>query len=228
MWRSLSRCACVVSVLCVSGISAASASADPLTVLGFNPHGSVLVFDFEGDFFRFAGTTFGVNGGDLGHFFPRVPQTSCDPRCAPGEVLNLDFRTPGDVVLGHGNASINGRTFSDVAIFGSLSFDADPLIFPNPADDLFRLSSPFTFSGTVRGVAGTSELFSLDLIGSGLVTQNYARLDDGSFILDDEGRRDYFFLDPQVPTPTPEPATLVLTALGLAGVARVRQRQARG
>ncbi len=219
--RTVTRTACLAIFLVLS--RGAAAHADPL-VIG-SPNGSFFIHDFEGDFFAFRGNGFDI-AGQLAPFtfVPRVPVPGCAFTCSPGELVDLTHQTPGEVPLGGGNATIGGTSFGEVTYRGQLSFTAAPLAFPSHGDEFggVLLQSPFDFTGTVRGFSGSRELFAVSLIGRGTASIRYFE-GNGTFLIDDEGRRNYLFT-PTSQAPTPEPATLLLTLAGAAGLWR-RARQ---
>ena len=211
--RIMTRVACLAIFLLLA--RGAIALADPL-VIG-SPNGSFLIHDFEGDFFAFRGNGFDIGGARAPFtFIPRVPVPGCAATCSPGEVVDLAFDTPGEVALGSGRTTIGATAFGDVTYRGQLSFTAPRVTFPSHGDEFggVLLQTPFDFSGTVRGFSGSIELFAVSLIGRGTASMRYFE-GNGTFLIDDEGRRNYLFA-PTPQAPTPEPATLLLTIGGAA------------
>ena len=214
------RLIAVLAVPVMVAVGAAGAHADPLVVRG----GSMLVLDFEGDFFRFAGDGFAVNltgPANLSRFVV-MPRPGCDP-CVPGNVWDPSFRTDGEIELGLGNASFGSIVHPDVRLFGTLDFMATPVTFAPPGDEFFFMRTPFTFNGSIRGIANGREVFADAFAGAGTASRVFDPNEDGRWI-GGENQFQYRFADPA--DPVPEPATLLLVGSGaaIAGVMRRRRR----
>ena len=116
----------LLSVFLTLGTLPNEVRADPLTLSGL----SHFQLDFEGDLFHFIGSSFDLRGRtETGVFIPRVHAPSCDP-CFPGDLVNLSFRTIGEVDLGTGDGTVNGVDFQSLTYRGSLQFDVTPVVFP--------------------------------------------------------------------------------------------------
>jgi hypothetical protein len=201
---------------------ASTARAEPFVIAAGT--GSILAFDFEGDFFRFAGNGFEVNSGreaTLGFFIPRIRPASCTI-CATGDLVNASWRTPGEVPLASGTARFGSTIFPDVTYRGTLAFNVRPVPFPATTEGFVAFEAPFSFTASMRGFDGDREVFTADIIGAGVVLESFDILDNGQFRLDDS-RITFDFTGGQ-PAPIPEPASMLLLASGLAAViARTRR-----
>jgi hypothetical protein len=205
--------------LTVCGLPSA-VRADPLTLSGL----SHFQLDFEGDLFHFIGSSFDLRGRtETGVFIPRVHAPSCDP-CFPGDVVNLSFRTIGEVDLGTGDGTVNGLDYGSLTYRGSLQFDVTPIVFPAiPPDHVgaFPIRAPFHFSGFLRAFDGEDEVFAHALRGIGTAHESFISLDGfPPFGTGAEGETPYPFDDA---TPVPEPSTIVLVGLGTMVLSRVRR-----
>ena len=214
------RSAAVLAASVILASGASRAGADPLVVRG--AASSVLVLDFEGDFFRFAGDGFAVNqtGPDnLLHFFV-MPRPGCDP-CTPGDVWDPSFRT-ADIDLGFGNAQFGTVSHPDVRLFGTLDFAATPAAFAPPTNEFFFMRTPFTFNGQIRGIGGGQQAFAADFVGAGTAFRVFDPTDAGRWV-GGENQLQYRFADPS--PPVPEPATLLSLGTGCVIAAAMRRRR---
>lgn len=152
----------------------------------------------------------------VGIFFAHGTGLDACPRCAPGVPFNPSFQTNGEIPFGPGSATFGDTSFSDVALFGTLAFHATPVPFPNTTEDFVPISAPFTFSGTVRGLNGGTQLFSETFTGSGTATTLFERNSFTGFYDTNENQLIFAFSDPVAATP--EPATLFLLGTGAAAI----------
>jgi hypothetical protein len=189
--------------------------ADPLSLSGL----SHFQLDFEGDFYRFSGSTFDFFGGtEFNVSIPGVRGPSCFT-CRPGDVVNYSFRTTGEVDLGTGHGTVNGSDFPSLTFRGSLQFDATPVVFPAVTEGNVFIAAPFRFTGFLRAFAGDAEVFAHALRGVG--TANDLFIGGNGFPYHPhEGGTSYPFDEA---APIPEPSTMVLVGLGALALGRVRQ-----
>jgi hypothetical protein len=213
--------------------------ADPVRILGgFQTGGQ------EGDSWRFIGSTFALSADGFDLWIPKNFAPTCmvpgrDERCLPGEVLNVSFTTPAGSFLGSGAGTINGTPHSSLSFHGSLAFESEPIQLPATTDGMdvilpgqdgsgfLYLSSPFSFTGSVRALDGDEEVFARMLAGSGVALMPFyfypPNGSDAGGWFSEEGFIAYQFKEDD-PAPTPEPGTLLLVGLGVGAIARTRGR----
>ena len=213
------RAACVaLGVILSSGV----AHADPIRIV---TAGSVYTGNYD--------TGFGLSGANFtfmtSHWLE--PLVNCGP-CTPGAALDLSATLPvRDWEAGR--ATVDGTTYDSVFFDGSFTFDADSMFVPDmppgqsgpDAQGLTRLSTTFTFTGTLAGFADAGRtgtpLFSTDLAGGGVVRAAFSNYppESGIHVL----QLDYHFEDVAA---TPEPGSLLLFGTGAAWMAaRWRKRR---
>ena len=197
-----------------------SVKADPIVITS----GSLTVTGISGSpTYSISGANFSVTsvGGDSGN------TPNCFP-CVPGQTANASSFLVGSS-LGHGPAVINGVSFPELFYSGTFNLGASVVIPTGVFTDI-TLTTPFTFTGNIRGCEGNSqvcanEIFSLtELVGQGTATVQF------TFGLNQANGQPLFFFRSVTYTfenaEIPEPMTIVLLTTGLIGVAaKVRSRR---
>jgi hypothetical protein len=196
-------------------LSPAPAAADPLRITS-----GVFALDIEGDIFVFQGPGFALSTSEFLIFSTKVFPPQC-VFCAEGEIVDWSFTTPGQQLLGRGDATIDGATATGVDFIGTMSISAVPTALPPSADGLdVDFVAPFAFNAVIRGVQAGQDLFVRQFVGSGLVRVDYELSGTPGLFVEDDDTVLYEFA-----TPVPEPATLVLLTSGLAAAAASRRRR---
>lgn len=204
--------------------------ADPITVAfadaarvymtnGATPSGTLNVWQ--------TGPTIDFNLiGALSSFFPlNLP---CHP-CAAGTTINPGFSTVGDLARNAsgwlGNPDHPDTRWSGLFIIGRLSLVTPALTLPADAPAVFRATLPLMFSGSLFGATMDSwtttvmHVRSFSMPGTATVQFNSW--------MDPKRRRQFAIGSVDYvaqAVPTPEPASVLLVAIGLAAIASRRSR----
>ncbi len=118
----------------------------------------------------------------------------------------------------------DGITRSDTAMFASIDFSPFLITLPTDTTSTAITGIPFTMTGSLQFVQlnqtpPPTPIFNVDVSGQGTTTFNISYAGQGRYTIDSIV---YTFQ----PTPTPEPATLLLLGSGLIGtIAAYRKRR---
>jgi PEP-CTERM motif len=206
-------------------VGVATATAEPIRItsgsLVFPASPIDIAVELAGDGFAFTGRT-GTQQIWLS------PYAEClVPACVPGSTLSL--QTVGsEATYIFATATYQGQAFDN---FGGIDARSGLLTEWTGSLDIpsnfagGSLSAPFSFAGSFRLTDdGTGSFQRVDLFGSGMATVTfgpYGPADPNAF-----GTQSVRF-DFADAAPTPEPASLLLLATGLCGVAAASRRRTR-
>lgn len=205
----------LLSVLCVSS---RTSSADPVTITG----GHLEMNGFTGTLFLLGdrGFTLSANVSVTDGVF--APWLTCNlaPACVPGTTIGLDATFTGSS-LRSATAMLDGRSFDNVG--GLSSTTAAAVRFTGSAQapvfgtDTAMVLAPFLLAGTFSGLNAAGGPVHLTFAGHGTATLSLRR--NPAFPSWSYTAASYAI------HPVPEPATILLTAAGLWGLARRRSRR---
>ncbi len=231
------RCSRIPAVLASALIflsTAPCAQADPLVVT----QGQMALFYaslIPNPYFDFLGTDFRFTNSATQDFIEREWPPVCSSgaaglilggRCRAGDTANLSFTVEGE--LGAGPATVDGRHYDALTYRGTLTAIADPVVFQPADEEAFGFAgvhTGFVFTGSLRGFDGDREVFAHLLTGRGTAHMRWEnegeRLNGRPvFLAGGDGDDGPTFQFAQ----TPEPASLLLVATGIAGLASRRRR----
>ena len=163
------------------------------------------------------------SGGDPGN----LTFATCTPSpCGPGSILNVGGvfdASQLNIGFSRGTATIDGVTFNDVFLTGTLNFTGS-VVLPSDFVNDHPVSVPFTMQGQLQGLIACDPaapftpcqppVFDITVVGSGIASANFQFFGTRSVV--------YAFAEP-----VPEPATLGLFGVGVLALNAVRKRRQR-
>ena len=199
------------------------ANADPITVTS----GSIAVMGNTG------GIAFSLLGDGLALQAIADSDSRVDPRfCSPCTATQaLSFGARLSDFHGAGPGTVNGTYYPTLFLEGFL--DVTGATVPNALANGLTVTAPFTMTAPLRGYArdniggnGGPVLFTVTLIAHGTATANFSSVPVNPGFPPLFMFHDVMYRFESTPSPTPEPATLVMLGTGLAGlVMRSRSRR---
>jgi hypothetical protein len=199
-----------------------TAEADPVLITS-----GAFFLDFEGDWMTVSGPGFSLStasaGSGIATHIPMSFRNLCFP-CQAGDVLDLSISTTGgEQAIGVGPATFGGKSYAELFYRAELSFIGTPQTFPD-VELSFTSSQPFVFTGFLRAFLDSdfsTLVFSTALSGRGRAHGGFFSSDEGHFPAL-EHTFPYVFEEAAA---VPEPATLLMIGVGLAGIGLRRARQ---
>ena len=220
--RASVRSLTIVAVL--AGLNPAKAGADPIVITS----GSLTNTGYIDSAFSFMGDGLSLRGG-LSNGSASPLFTVCYP-CHAGS-LPVFFEFGGD--MGTASGTVGGTPYSQLWLGGEFGVSGTTWI-PSDGPSAFSVSFPFSVMpgsfllGWTNAQRNDAPVFRVDVTGTGTgeltLTRETRDPDVGPALYDARSAR--FDFGPESPSPTPEPATLLLCASGLvlAGARRLRRR----
>jgi hypothetical protein len=200
-------------------VGCASAIADPIRITGgtLQMTGPIGTLSLVGD----RGFTLAARVSVFDGVFAPWEECHFAPRCMPGVMIGLTGQFAGTGVPGV--ATLEGHSFPNLGLLDSNDHVVLRLLGSVSAsafeEEMTTLDAPFTLNGTFVTASGVNSLTGRGT--AALVLRQGFGAKEGLPLAWDYVSARYEF------QPAPEPATLVLTALGLAGLVQGRRRRPR-
>jgi hypothetical protein len=203
----------------VALVMTGTARADPVLVTS----GTMLIGDPEGDLLFLRGAGFSITSvtPPFEHF-PKTFPDSCF-RCRAGDAFDFSFTTDGEQFVGSGPATFAGTFHAELFYRAELTAIATGQRFPDTTDSVVEIVQPFVFNGLIRAFTDpefSSLAFATALRGRGRAHTRFFREDlrGVGVYIPEEAAYIYEF------EPIPEPATLLMVGVGIAGLGLRRGR----
>jgi hypothetical protein len=209
-------------IIFISALTATGVGAEPITITS-----GTVVARMSGGSFTFNGSGFSFSG-DVPEGFSSPSLFQCEP-CSAADRLPMDLNSFSSFHVEGGAAEFQGVTYPSTNLFGVFTFTSPFNAFSSASVGASGSSpvEPFTFSGELLDYPAGSNgsgapIFFAQLSGSGFAHADFTNLGGGEF-----SARDITYQFSAPVSPTPEPASLLLFASGLAGLAGFRRSRMR-
>jgi hypothetical protein len=211
----LSRVCCsALLATCLLLIAAKSTLADPITLTSGTAYGGANFIDNPYSL-NVAGTGFSLQQNAEGYFLPGSFGLQA------GQIVSLSGQFVVSMNFGVlATVTYNGVNYTNLIPSGTLTLLHQTFTVPSPLDANSTVTTPFSLVGTLAFAdINNVPLFSVDLVGSGLVTFTFngSPGPPGRYSIGDAR---YTFAPP-----IPEPTTVLLLSSGLLGVVTTIQRR---
>ena len=206
----------------IGAVAATPASADPVTITG-----GQAVATLSSGSFSFTAGGLSASAGLPDGWSSAVTMT-CSP-CSPEQPVTLSFSSTCVSCLSEGSTGneLGGIIYpSPVTFYANFDFRGPSFSSGDLSSDNLSFTAPFTMTGSLAAFTAANDpnppFYSTDLVGSGLATIAFTGPAGGLY---NAQSITYDFTSPG-PSPTPEPASIVLLGSGAALLWRKRRSRA--